>query len=52
MGSGPDRLHRIGVNSTTDTIAKTVPNTRVWAVLTLKVLVSGPVPVVNMSMSC
>ena len=52
MGSGPDRLHRIGVNSTTDTMAKTVPNNRVWAVLTVDVFVSGPVPVVNMSMSC
>ena len=34
------------------TMAKTVPNTSVWAVPTVGVLVSGPVPVVKMSMSC
>ena len=33
-------------------MAKTVPNNRVCAVLTVDVFGSGPVPVVNMSMSC
>ena len=40
------------MNETAETMAKTVPNTSVWAVPTVGVLVSGPVPVVDMSMSC
>ena len=50
--SGPASPHRIGVNETTLTMAKTVPNTSVWDVPTIGVLVPSPVPVVKASMSC
>ena len=50
--NGPDRFHRIGVNATTDTIELTAPNSNVWDVPTVGVLVSGPVPVVKTSTSC
>lgn len=50
--SGPARRHRIGVNDTTETIDVTDPNISVWAVPTVGVFVSGPVPVVKISMSC
>jgi hypothetical protein len=40
------------VKDTTETIEVTAPNTSVCDVPTVGVLVSGPVPVVKMSMSC
>ena len=50
--NGPDRFHRIGANDTTDTIELTAPNSSVWDVWIVGVLVCGPVPVVKTSISC
>jgi hypothetical protein len=42
--SGPARPHRIGVNSTAETMANMLPNTSVWAVPTVGVLDPGQCP--------
>ena len=50
--SVPDRFHRIAANDTTETTARTAPNSKVFAVPLDGMFGVPPAPAVKMSMSC